>query len=54
VLYGSAVGLQATSPDDQFWHQDSPDVLDRAQDFDFFGFSLGAGDFNPDGLANLA
>jgi FG-GAP repeat len=49
VLYGSAAGLQAISPDDQFWHQDSPEVQDRAQDFDFFGISLGAGDFNNDG-----
>src|SRR2546428_5551135 len=54
VLYGSAGGLQATSPDDQFWNQDSPGVRDTAQAGDFFGSSLGAGDFNNDGFADLA
>ncbi|TMK96665.1 MAG: hypothetical protein E6G40_10595 [Actinobacteria bacterium] len=44
VLYGSAGGLQATSPDDQFWNQDSPGVRDTAEAGDDFGYSLGAGD----------
>ncbi len=44
VLYGSAGGLQATSPDDQFWNQDSPEVQDTAETVDDFGYSLGAGD----------
>jgi len=44
VLYGSAGGLQATSPDDQFWNQDSPGVRDTAEDSDWFGYSLGAWD----------
>ena len=44
VLYGSAGGLQATSPDDQFWNQDSPEVQDTAETVDGFGYSLGAGD----------
>src|SRR6266540_2679808 len=54
VLYGSAGGLQATSPDDQFWNQDSPGVRDAAEGLDQFGRSLRAGDFNNDGFADLA
>jgi hypothetical protein len=37
VLYGSAGGLQATSPDDQFWNQDSAGVKDTAEGDDGFG-----------------
>jgi len=54
VLYGSAAGLQATSPDDQFWTQDSPGVEDRAEPFDRVGISLAAADFNGDGFADMA
>src|SRR6266511_2534594 len=54
VPYGSAGGLQATSPDDQFWNQDGPGVRDTAERFDDFGSSLGSGDFNNDGFADLA
>jgi hypothetical protein len=54
VLYGSAAGLQAVSPDDQFFTQDSPGVEDVAESSDFYGFSLESGDFNGDGLADLA
>ena len=57
VLYGSAAGLQATGsggPDDQFWGQDSPGVLDEAESGDWFGAGLVAGDFNGDGFADLA
>jgi FG-GAP repeat len=54
VLYGSSGGLQATSPDDQFWTQDSPGVRDTADSRDDFGSSLVAGDFNNDGFADLA
>ena len=43
VLYGSAGGLQATSPDDQFWNQDSPGVKDTAESSDSFRATLGAG-----------
>jgi hypothetical protein len=53
VLYGSASGLQATAPNDQFWHQDSPDVGDSAETSDRFGSSVAAGDFNGDGFADL-
>jgi hypothetical protein len=54
VLYGSATGLQATAPADQFWHQDSPGVEDQAEDVDLFGSALAAADFNNDGFADLA
>jgi hypothetical protein len=54
VLYGSASGLQATSPDDQFWNQDSTGVKDTAEVGDAFGSSLGSGDFNKDGFTDLA
>jgi hypothetical protein len=55
VLYGSATGLQATSPDDQFWSQDSPGVEDVAETEDFFGRGEPTtGDFNGDGFADLA
>jgi hypothetical protein len=37
VLYGSAATLQATSPDDQFWNQDTAGVLDTAEENDGFG-----------------
>jgi hypothetical protein len=53
VLYGQAGGLQASSPADQFWHQDSPGVQDDAEDGDDFGYSLAAADFNADGAADL-
>jgi len=54
VLYGSANGLQADSPDDQFWNQDSPGVQDSSSNNDRFGSSLIGGDFNGDGLSDLA
>jgi hypothetical protein len=54
VLYGSATRLQATSPEDQFWTQNTPDVREIAQGGDQFGGSLRAGDFNDDGFADLA
>jgi hypothetical protein len=56
ILYGSAGGLQTSSPSDQFWHQNSPGVDDSAEDLDAFGFigSVRAGDFNNDGYFDLA
>jgi hypothetical protein len=54
VLYGTAAGLQATAPEDQLWHQDSPDVIDTADVDDEFGGSLAAADFNGDGFDDLA
>jgi FG-GAP repeat len=40
VLYGTAAGLQADSPDDQFWTQDSPGVKDQAEAGDEFGWGF--------------
>jgi hypothetical protein len=55
VIYGSSVGLSATSPlPDQFWTQDSPDINDHADPGDHFSDSLASGDFNGDGKADLA
>jgi len=54
VLYGAADGVQATSPDDQFFTQDSPNVRETAEAGDNFGASLAAADFNDDGFGDLA
>ena len=37
VIYGSAAGLRATSPADQFWHQGKPGVEDAEETGDGFG-----------------
>ena len=50
VLYGSALGL--TAP--EAWTQDSAGVQDLAENGDRFGSALAIGDFNDDGLADLA
>lgn len=52
VLYGSPSGLSATG--NQFWTQDSPGVLERAEKGDLFGLALGTADFDGDGAADLA
>ncbi len=51
ILYGSNLGLGV---DDQLWSQDSPDILDKAQDYELFGSALATGDFNADGYDDLA
>jgi hypothetical protein len=45
VIYGSAAGLSTLGRAPQNWTQDSPSVLDSAQAFDKFGFSLSAWNF---------
>jgi hypothetical protein len=52
VIYGSSGGLILT--DNEFLHQNIDDILDTAEDSDGFGFALVAGDFNGDGLDDLA
>jgi hypothetical protein len=52
VLYGSNGGLTATG--DQYWHQDAEGVLGEGEDSDTFGSTLAVGDFDSDGLDDLA
>ena len=41
ILYGSSKGLSATSPiADQFWTQDSTNIDDTVEGFDYFGWQL--------------
>ncbi len=54
VLYGTDGGLQASSPDDQFWTQDSKGVKGSAEGDDHFGSALAAGDLGNGGHADLA
>lgn len=59
VIYGSTDGLKATPAADgtgrenQFWHQNSPNIKDEAEQGDSFGHALAAGDFNRDGYDDL-
>jgi hypothetical protein len=52
VLPGTAAGL--TGVGSQFFTQNTPGVGSTAEDGDSFGFTLGSGDFNDDGFADLA
>ena len=52
VIYGSAAGL--SSAGNQLWTQDSPGILNQGDAGDFFGRSVGGGDFNGDGYADLS
>jgi hypothetical protein len=52
VIYGSASGL--TSAGNQFWDFDSTGIIGRLGRNDQFGLSLTTGDFNGDGVADLA
>ena len=55
IFYGSSNGLNATAAwPSPIWHQDSPDILDEPEAFEWFGYSLTAADFNNDGYADLA
>jgi len=55
VIYGSSLGLHVNNQlFDQLWHQDKNGVADSIQDFDNFGTALAAGDFNGDGIDDLA
>jgi FG-GAP repeat len=52
VLYGSDAGL--TGAGAQLFHQDLPEIADRAEAGDAFGAALASGDFDADGFADLA
>ena len=52
VLYGTPSGI--TSQGSQRWTQDSPGVDDEAEPGDSFGGSLAIGDFDADGVGDLA
>jgi uncharacterized delta-60 repeat protein len=52
VLYGSGTGL--TSDGDQIWNQDSSGINNGAEPSDQFGLSVGTGDFDGNGFADLA
>jgi FG-GAP repeat len=52
VLYGTAAGL--TGSGSQLFTQNSPGVGSTAEEFDFFGDALAAGDLDNDGFADLA
>jgi hypothetical protein len=52
ILYGSSSGL--TSTGDQLWSQASSGIEGAAEDHDWFGQALAAGDFDGDGYDDLA
>jgi hypothetical protein len=52
ILFGSASGLRAAR--DQFWSQSSLGIESRARAGDHFGAALAAGDFDGDGIDDLA
>ena len=58
VLYGHESGLTAyalgSTPDDQFWTQNTPSVKNVSEAYDKFGIALAVGDFNNDGEDDLA
>jgi hypothetical protein len=53
ILYGSASGLQTTSPAAQSWYQDTAGVAGTAETGDRFGAALTAADVNGDGKDDL-
>ena len=53
VLYGGGGGGLSTV-NNQLWNQDSPSVLDTADDDESFGFALATGDFDNDNFDDLA
>lgn len=52
IIYATDTGL--SSARNQFFHQDSSGVQDAAEDTDYFGSSLAAGNFNGDAYDDLA
>jgi hypothetical protein len=55
VLFGTAGGLSSTAgPGKHFLTQNTPDIRESAGDRDNFGEAVATGDFNDDGVADLA
>jgi hypothetical protein len=60
VIYGSSNGLSPTGLTlgngraDQVWTQNTTNVEDDAESIDLFGSALATGDFNKDGISDLA
>ena len=52
VVYGSATGLKVAG--NSFWHQDSTGVTGVSETGDHFGAAIVAGDFDGDGITDLA
>lgn len=52
VLFGGSSGLSGSGSQD--WHQDSANVNGSAEKDDHFGWSLAAGDYDGDGIDDLA
>ena len=51
VLYGTATGISATGS--QYWHQNTTNVADSVEAFDFFGTALAAGNLGNSTQADL-
>ena len=54
VLYSGGFGIGLSDVGNQRWHQNSAGIEDSAEAGDEFGSSLAAGDFNGDGVVDLA
>lgn len=54
IIYGSPSGLTFTNPIPHMIHQNLNGVTDQAEMNDYFGYALTSGDFNSDGLDDLA
>ena len=60
VIYGSSIGLSpfgvslGNGRADQMWTQNTTNVEDEAESVDLFGSVLVTGDFNKDGISDLA